>query len=304
MSFTEADCRAVLAESISSPVRGVQSMPGGAWSSVFVAETDEGRVVVRVGGMSAAYAKDGAAARLYASPSLPIPAELARGILDGTAYSVTEHVPGVAVEEALSTGDQATRQAFSRLLLELTATPARRPGWGGWDDSGAGTLHSWTEHLLQVHEDGPTHPLAGWRASLARHPSRLAASDELYAVLESSARDDVPRGVIHADTVNRNIHVDRGRVTGIFDWGNAAIGDPLYDIAWLEFWSPWSPKARLAELASSVLAEWPTTENLAYRRRLCHLHIALDHVAYYSFRGNWTNLDHTISRAHALIARG
>jgi aminoglycoside phosphotransferase (APT) family kinase protein len=47
---------------------------------------------------------------------------------------------------------------------------------------------------------------------------------------------------IHLDFRGNNLLVDpeSGRLTGVIDWGNAAIGDPALDFMWLVVWRGWS----------------------------------------------------------------
>jgi aminoglycoside phosphotransferase (APT) family kinase protein len=46
---------------------------------------------------------------------------------------------------------------------------------------------------------------------------------------------------LHLDFRGNNILVDpaSGRLSGIIDWGNAAIGDPALDFMWLVIWRGW-----------------------------------------------------------------
>jgi aminoglycoside phosphotransferase (APT) family kinase protein len=38
-----------------------------------------------------------------------------------------------------------------------------------------------------------------------------------------------PGRLLHGDFHPRHVYADRGRITGIIDWGDASSGDPLYD---------------------------------------------------------------------------
>ena len=75
---------------------------------------------------------------------------------------------------------------------------------------------------------------------------------------------------LHGDFMPDNIIVDpdSGRLVGIIDWGNAAIGDPALDFIWLVLWRGW-------DFAQSVLDAYqlPVDEGLVERVRL-HAQIA------------------------------
>ena len=45
------------------------------------------------------------------------------------------------------------------------------------------------------------------------------------------------RAVVHGDFGFDNLMCLDGRVTGVLDWAEARIGDPLYDLANLDYWS-------------------------------------------------------------------
>jgi len=84
--------------------------------------------------------------------------------------------------------------------------------------------------------------------------------------------------VIHSDLTAGNVLVVDGTVSAVFDWGNSLVGDWLYDVAWLVFWSPWHPgldadfvvsetRRRCAETGADV-------ESFDERLRCCQLHIS------------------------------
>ena len=49
--------------------------------------------------------------------------------------------------------------------------------------------------------------------------------------------------VVHGDFGHENIISDGERITGVLDWAEARLGDPLYDIANLDYWSEGDPFA-------------------------------------------------------------
>jgi hygromycin-B 4-O-kinase len=117
--------------------------------------------------------------------------------------------------------------------------------------------------------------------------------------------DAVPRSLIHADLINRNVLVDGGRIAGIFDWGCARFGDHLYDLAWFEFWASWYPRLDITLLRSALAARWVeagyTPHDLDARLLACHLHIGLDHLAYNAHTGDRANLLATAARMRELV---
>lgn len=79
-------------------------------------------------------------------------------------------------------------------------------------------------------------------------------------------------------------------MTGLFDWGCAAYGDPLYDVAWFEFWTPWHPgidPEPLVEHLRQVLSyDGVSAREFGRRYRACLVAIGRDHLTYNASIGN------------------
>jgi hygromycin-B 4-O-kinase len=114
----------------------------------------------------------------------------------------------------------------------------------------------------------------------------------------------VPRSLLHCDLINRNVLVDGDRITGVVDWGCSLYGDHLYDLAWFDFWSPWYPELDMRLLRAELDRRWREAgyapKDSARRLLACHLHIALDHLAYNAHREDWANVSATAERMRAL----
>lgn len=121
----------------------------------------------------------------------------------------------------------------------------------------------------------------------------------------ADACPDGVRHVIHGDSTAGNLLVVDGAVSAVLDWGNSLVGDPLYDLAWLVFWSPWHPGLDVDVIVSEVRRRCTETgvdvENFDERLRCCQLHIALDSMAYKAFRRDDMNLNGTIDRLLPLL---
>jgi hygromycin-B 4-O-kinase len=44
---------------------------------------------------------------------------------------------------------------------------------------------------------------------------------------------------VHGDFGSNNVLTDGRCITGVIDWEEALIGDPLFDLAGVLFWRPW-----------------------------------------------------------------
>jgi hypothetical protein len=109
----------------------------------------------------------------------------------------------------------------------------RLPGFGWlaeavWDERSAVALRhsSWLGFLQGI--CGDVHRLADNYAVAA--PVAEAAAAALDAHAAALAAVEVG-SLCHGDLKAAHIFVEAGRLTGVIDWGDAVVGDPLWDIA-------------------------------------------------------------------------
>jgi hygromycin-B 4-O-kinase len=94
----------------------------------------------------------------------------------------------------------------------------------------------------------------------------------------------------------------------VFDWGCSIYGDFLYDLAWIDFWSPWHPGIAAASLRAvaerhfaAIGLEVPALER---RWLACAIHIGLDHLAYDAHTGDIAALEAVARRLAPLLDAG
>lgn len=114
----------------------------------------------------------------------------------------------------------------------------------------------------------------------------------------------MPLTLVHGDLINRNVHIDAGSITGIFDWGCQRWGDHLFDLAWFDFWSPWHPNLDVDLLRATLRARWSTAgyapDDEAVRMHVCLIYIGLEHLIYNATIDRWNDLDDVVDRMTAL----
>ena len=157
--------------------------------------------------------------------------------------------------------------------------------------------------LEQTHPNQRTH---GWRERLAASsPEGEAAFTWGYKLLKDVVTDSIPRCLVHCDLINRNVLVNDDRIAAVFDWGCSLYGDHLYDLAWFEFWAPWTPQLDIHHLKAELLRRWQEVgyapEDKESRLMACYLHIGLDHLAYNAYLGDWSTLLATAKRMQTLM---
>ncbi len=179
-------------------------------------------------------------------------------------------------------------------------------GIGGWGHDGRAPHARWSDHLLAVGDDTPDRRTYGWRERRATSAEHAETFDWGFELLKNVASDSVPRSLLHCDLINRNVLVDDGRISGIFDWGCSLYGDHLYEFAWFDFWAPWYPELDVRLLAAELERRWRDAGYIPpdkeFRLLAYHLHIGLDHLAYNAYQGDGASLEATAQRMRTLAA--
>ncbi|MCA9838577.1 MAG: aminoglycoside phosphotransferase family protein [Trueperaceae bacterium] len=278
----------------------------GAWSQCFAFSYQGKELVIRFGQHLDDFLKDRLASQ-YSGQALPIPEVLDIGKTDGGFYAISARAFGSPLEKLGRHDWLKTLPSLISCLEALRfADLSGSTGYGSWRETGEGTRASWSEHLLRVNLDTPAQRTQGWRSKLAKHAFADETFTWAYSLLQERVDDAIPRSLVHADLINRNVLVKDHQISGVFDWGCALYGDHLYDLAWLEFWAPWYPEHDLALLKSALEQSWrngnyfPT--NYQNRLDVCYLHIGLDHLAYNAHLENWSDLEATAKRMRHLLS--
>ncbi|NBD23809.1 phosphotransferase family protein [Paenibacillus glycinis] len=266
--------------------RNLAPLGSGDWSRAYSFLLDGRDRVIRFGAHRDDFEKDRVMGA-YASAELPIPAVIEVGETESGFFAVSERVQGEKHLDELDEPElrRVLPQLFGALgeLQKRDLAAARDVGL--WRPAGTGP--SWAEELLSI--AGPRERLAGWREKLDASPREARIFDAGVAKL----RRLVPhlpecRGIVHMDLLNRNVLVHEGKLSGVFDWGNAFYGDPLYDQAWFLYWWPWYPQWQAIDLREMLERHWERRggppERFEERLRCYLIHIGLDHVAYCAFR--------------------
>jgi hygromycin-B 4-O-kinase len=291
---------------LTTPPQELALIGAGAWSRCFGYRVGDTEYAIRFGAHVEDFHKDQRAAT-YASAALPIPNVLAIGEALGGYFAIAPRAYGAPLEKI---DTQTWRAVVPSLVAALEAMRAAdittTSGFGGWDEHGQASSASWSHHLLAVAEDTPDLRIHGWRRKLdTGSPEGNAAFARGFAQLQRVVSDAIPRSLLHCDLMNRNVLVDGGRISAVFDWGCARYGDHLYDLAWFEFWAPWHPQLDVAQLRTELERRWRqvgyTPAAMPERLAACYLHIGLDHLAYNAHLGDWKTLAATAARMETLV---
>lgn len=272
-------------------VGSVAELGAGDWSRAFSFRLGERDLVVRFGRHREDFERDRMAMG-FARAELPVPCVLEVGEAPAGFYAVSERHFGVFLETLDERGWRRLMPSLLRALDALREMPP--PGTGvDWAGGGDGHPDGWRDWLIASLVDRPGGRVSGWRARLSSTPD----IEETFVRGERALRELLPacpeqRHLVHRDLLNRNVLVapDATRLEAVFDWGCSIAGDPLYEIAWFTFWSPWYPALQALDF-HRLIEEHHRAAGLALEgfdeRLACYeLHVGLEHVAYATFTGH------------------
>jgi aminoglycoside phosphotransferase (APT) family kinase protein len=198
-------------------------------NAVFEVDADGHRLVVKASAMHGALRAEAWACDRGADAGCAAPAILALGRLgtdDRMSAFIMRRVAGAPIV--------ARHPAFREVGVAVRHLhDVRLPGFGwlaeaAWDERGGFSLRhgSWLGFLEGI--CGDVRSLADSCATAA--PVAEAAALALDAHAAALAAVEVG-SFCHGDLKAAHILVDAGRLAGVIDWGDAVVGDPLWDIA-------------------------------------------------------------------------
>lgn len=301
------------------PVRDIEPLSGGYWSSAFAYRVGGRELVLRVGEVREGFEMD-RAAMAFGSPQLPVPEVLEIGEALGKAYAISVRHHGRFLESAGPNDADAvgpTLVALLRALLAVAATDDAGVDWfRGPPPAGGGWRDAVTDGLV----DDPSQIVGGWRPKLAGN----VEADRLFRACEARIGQLVEacperRDLIHGDLLHGNVLVseDFAAVNAVFSWKCSMRGDFAYDLALCTFWAPWHHGIGAARpferLIGSLAADpsvgergpgEPLLDDIAVRHHCYELQIGAHHLGWYAHTGDGENQARLIAHLGMVLERG
>ncbi|MGN6300155.1 MAG: macrolide 2'-phosphotransferase [Angustibacter sp.] len=151
---------------------------------------------------------------------VPVPQPAGRAPLrDGGECLVHPYLPGRPIRPAELTAGSALAAQVGRTIAALHEIDPR-----ALDDAGLPTYTAQEYRLRRLSDVD--------RAAQTGHvPASLLARWE--KALEDVSRWRFAPTPVHGDLAPEHVLVDRGALSGVIDWGEAAVADPADDLAWV-----------------------------------------------------------------------
>ena len=221
----EAAVAAFVVEHLGCQVTAVQRVRAFATNAVYKVEAGEHRLVVKASEMHDALRGEVWACGQGLVAGCPVPSLLGFGRM-GSGAGMSAFIMSLIGGLPLAGPHPVLREVGIRLrqLHEV-----RVPGFGwlsdaSWDDTGGFSLRngSWRGFLEGI--VGEVRALAGSCVVADAAAGAVDARGEALAAVEVGS-------LCHGDLKVGHVLVDDDRLAGMIDWGDAVVGDPVWDIA-------------------------------------------------------------------------
>jgi hygromycin-B 4-O-kinase len=281
-----------------SEVSEVALIGTGMFSQAFSFRLGTQEYVIRLNSYKEDFLKDAFADRHFASV-LPIPKMIFCGQLNQDYYfAITERCMGRTLGSlAKHSICQILPSLFDSLYALHFLDTSQYSGWGLTDTSGYGLFASWEEYLRSFYNQKFSFM---WKDLFEGSCMERSVYERYFSVIEENLPYCPPQKYwVHGDFGYDNVMSEGMWITGILDWAELRLGDFIYDIAYLEFWSKDVPyKVHWQEWAASRELEFDKFE----QRMQCYLaHIGLASLAIASIHNNYHDYNLVKSRMQRLI---
>jgi hygromycin-B 4-O-kinase len=245
---------------------------GGEESQVFRFTSEDRKLILRLNSKPEGFEKDRFVFERFARPNLPIPKVFQIDEFEDHFYCVSQEMPGRTLEDL-------DPEHISRLLAPTyevwqaiaNSDLAGISGYGRFDSKGKTAFSTWRNFLVGIldtakHRWESVRPYANVKV--------VKQWADAFYMLTASCPEE--RALVHGDFGSNNVLAEREHITGVVDWSEGMIGDPLYDVANILFWRTWLPcmeqQARYFEAHPLNVPNWE-------ERILCYqLRIGLSEV--------------------------
>ena len=241
----------VLREYFDRPIRNLEVIQGGNVAQAFSFSVGSGQVeetgepqdfIIRFNPpMTINFEKEAYAYDKFASPIIPIPRVIQLGRLENIFFAITEKISG---RNLLQIPRPEYLALIPKLVQVLDAihriSIGDVPGYGIFDGMGTALTSTCKEHLELIQKEEAEGDFMGRWHVLFQNSflEKELFESYFFKMMDLSKYCPEERWLVHGDYGFGNILVQDGRVTAVLDWMDAQYGDFLYDVAWLDFWSP------------------------------------------------------------------
>jgi hygromycin-B 4-O-kinase len=230
--FDEEDIVSICKDSGFYPADELNQLSKGWWSQAYSFRYEGKDWVLRINGSDKDFRKDQKAWD-FLHDIILVPEIKLIGKFKDDFFAITEKCSGITLIDEHVTSREIVFNLFDILLQMRTFNANGLNGWGLMNESFEGNYNSWEDWLLSFHNHKMDYTL-----------QQLVNDGLLESMLHKVALNRIKQLLPFCKTEKYLVHGDAGfdnvlcggkKITGVIDWGEAALGDFLYDIAYLFF---------------------------------------------------------------------
>jgi hygromycin-B 4-O-kinase len=249
--------------------------------------------------------KDQFIAKMLAPTPIPVPPVLHTLKMDDLHVGISPRFSGVQL-------DQLPRWEYLGLIPAMIESldDIRRvdisstEGYGYFDGKGIGPSASWPEYLLGIQNEQSEGTFYGrWHHLFDETFMDRDYFDHVHGKMAALMEFCPPeRYLVHSDYGWDNVLAQDGEITAVLDWANALLGDFLYDVAWMDIYSP--ELDLRAQFKEHFHGQGVPVENYEQRVLAYQCHISLESQMYTTMTNRPKDYKWICDRISFLLERG
>ncbi len=278
----------VVRDGVGDTPTGVTQVSSGQISATFECTTTQRTFIVQFSkpNRAAGLGKERLFGERLRDAGVPIRRVVHDGEFAGLKYTIAEKASGRALSSLEPARFRAALPSVFRALVGISSVDMRGThGYGWFDSAGNGPDASWKAHLCRVAAEEPGMFYGNWHClfetTFLERDRFQAYFAKMISLLDAI---EAPRLLVHGAFGYENVLVENDSVTAVLDWQDARFGDPLFDLAYMNFWPSGYD---LLELFRQY-RESSAFDLNGYAERLlaCKYHIAMDSMRFFAKIGN------------------
>jgi hygromycin-B 4-O-kinase len=222
------------------PPREITLMSTGQISSTFQCLVRDETLLVQFNqaNMSSGVTKERFFRDRLQSVGVPLREVIQDGTYQGLKYTIAKKSRGNGLTSLPPAEFVSVLPAVYDILLAISSVDMTgTQGYGGFNESGFGPDETWQMYLSKIRDEEPGQFFGNWHEMF---DTTFLEKDRFEAYYSQMMRHinfiPVPRLLVHGAFGYDNVLIENGKVTAVLDWQDAKFGDPLFDIAYLDFW--------------------------------------------------------------------
>jgi len=200
----------------------ISKITEGEDSETYLIGDNTKMLILRLNDSKLGFTKDKNAYENFKSDTLLIPQVIRIDSFGDQYICISEYIDGTSYKK-LSTADSLI---YTDKLFELHLELANTKKGHTFKKS------SWKQHLLEAKK------VSSWKKLSLTKKFNVNLAKDLFSKIENNLHFIIERqDLVHGDFGYDNVLINKDEKLYLIDWEYSLLGDSLFDIAWLQFWS-------------------------------------------------------------------